>query len=146
MVNTEFTPCKKCFKCGAEKPLTEFYKHKRMADGHLNKCKECTKKDSTKRRWDNIDDVREYDRNRGVRYDPSYIREWREKFPNKYRAHNALNNAIRDGKITKSPCEICGSIKSVAHHDDYRKPLIVRWLCQSHHKQWHRDNGEGLNA
>lgn len=36
---------KKCFKCGKTKKLDEFYKHKKMADGHLNKCKQCTRKD-----------------------------------------------------------------------------------------------------
>lgn len=39
-----------CFKCNKELPLSEYYKHKAMADGHLNKCKICTKKDSEDRR------------------------------------------------------------------------------------------------
>lgn len=38
-----------CFRCGIEQPLTEYYRHPRMADGHLNKCKTCTKSDSGKR-------------------------------------------------------------------------------------------------
>lgn len=34
---------KKCYRCGLEKPLTDYYLLKSMADGHLNKCKDCVK-------------------------------------------------------------------------------------------------------
>lgn len=138
---------KQCFKCGEVKSLSEFYKHKQMKDGHLNKCKECNKNDATATRNKNIEYYREYDRKRGNRQDKNYLREYRSKYPNKYKAHSMINNAIRDGKLHKMTCEVCCSGVDVhAHHDDYLKPLNIRWLCAVHHSQWHRDNGEGLNA
>ena len=137
---------KTCFKCGEIKPLTAFYKHKAMADGHLNKCKECTRKDVGKHRSENLDKIREYDRNRGNRLQKGYAKEYRTRYPNKYKAHNMVNNAIRDGKLFAEPCGICGITESVhAHHDDYAKPLNVRWLCAAHHHQWHAKYGEAAN-
>lgn len=136
---------KTCFKCQRELPLSEFYRHKRMADGHLNKCKDCTRKDVTDHRLKNIERIREYDRKRGNRQPPEYLREMREKYPRQYKAQTMSHNAIRDGKIKKEACEVCGKDQAHAHHDDYAYPLSVRWLCPAHHKQWHRDNGEGVN-
>tara|TARA_R110000851_G_C12781986_1_gene535427 strand:- start:86 stop:442 length:357 start_codon:yes stop_codon:yes gene_type:complete len=117
-----------------------------MKDGRVNKCKGCSKLDVAAHRASNIEKIREYDRGRGNRQSHSYLREWREKYPKKYKAHNMVNNCIRDKKLHSEPCCVCGDKKSVAHHDDYDKPLNVRWMCQAHHKQWHEINGDGLNS
>lgn len=58
---------KKCFKCGKEKPLSEFYKHSKMSDGHVNKCIECNKidvKNNYKKNIQNFEYV-EKERERG---------------------------------------------------------------------------------
>lgn len=54
-------------------------------------------------------------------------------------ARSKLNHYIRDKHLLRQPCEICGA-KAEAHHDDYNKPLDVRWLCFRHHREWHKTN------
>jgi hypothetical protein len=55
------------------------------------------------------------------------------------KARSIFNHYLRDNCVEKRPCEICGE-KAEAHHDDYDKPLEVRWLCFKHHREWHKDH------
>ena len=117
-----------------------------MADGHLGKCKQCAKKDVLEYRLKHIHRIREYDRKRGARQTKEYKAEYKRKYPNKFVAHNMVNNAIRCKKLFKEPCSECGNERNVhAHHDDYLKKLNVRWLCPVCHSQWHAKNGEAKN-
>lgn len=59
-------------------------------------------------------------------------------------AHAAVKKAREAGELTAQPCEICGKEKAEAHHDDYSKPLEVRWLCRSHHGQHHGHAGANI--
>lgn len=129
---------KTCFKCLQSKPHAEFYKHPKMKDGYLGKCKECTKQDAREHRLENIDSIRAYDRSRGVR-NPDQIKQWARDHPDRRRAQVAVSNAIRDGRLSPWPaCALpdCDS-KPEAHHVDYGDPLGVVWLCPVHHKQAH---------
>jgi hypothetical protein len=62
----------------------------------------------------------------------------------KYRAQLKARGAVRRGKLLRLPCEVCGELKSEAHHDDYTKPLEVRWLCRVHHREHHVRMGDVL--
>lgn len=148
---------KRCFKCGRLLPLSEFYKTRAMKDGRLNKCKDCTKKDVKHYREENLEKIREYDRNRPNKTErytraKSYIKTLKgkqakakanRKYSTQYRekriAHNEVSKALANKKLTPLPCEICGSTERIqAHHFDYSKPLEIIWLCEKHHKQRHK--------
>ena len=58
-------------------------------------------------------------------------------FQKKQRAHGLVYEAVRLGKLVRGKCEVCGSDKVDAHHDDYDKPLIVKWFCRKHHQDEH---------
>ena len=70
-------------------------------------------------------------------YKTEEYRIYREKYPEKVKAQQIFNYALKSGKTERSPCEICGEIKVHAHHDNYQKPFDIRWLCPIHHKAAH---------
>ena len=71
------------------------------------------------------------------------LAEWRDRNPEAYRAHNAVNNAIKVGKLVRQPCSVCGEVRSAAHHEDYSKPFDVIWFCHRHHTEHH--SGHPIN-
>lgn len=150
---------KRCFKCGETKPLDAYYTHPRMADGHLNKCKECTKRDTKATVKANPEKRAAYERERWDRparkkavraslraarkRDPErfaqYSKDSDAKYPERKKARSAVGHAVRDGRLKKLPCSACKTKKNVqAHHDDYSKPLKVCWLCRRCHGLEHR--------
>ena len=61
------------------------------------------------------------------------------KFKDSVRA--ITGRKIKQGVLIKQPCEVCGTNEDIqAHHDDYYKPLDVRWLCRKHHQEHHKTN------
>lgn len=98
-----------------------------MADGHLNKCKDCTRKDTSQYRKDN----------------PIKALETRiktcEKNPTHMNANRVVNAAVEAGVINRpDECQGCGrkatDTRLSAHHHDYSKPLDVIWLCAACHR------------
>lgn len=76
----------------------------------------------------------------------AYMREWRKTHPMspaqkiKDACRHYANVYLSRGKITRKPCEKCGSVNSQMHHPDYAKPLKVKWLCRPCHLRLHRND------
>ena len=58
--------------------------------------------------------------------------------PVKLKAQRAAQRALKRGIIKFKPCEVCGDQRVHMHHEDYNKPLEVRFLCTKHHYATHR--------
>ena len=126
---------KTCSICERIKNDDEFYSHSKQ-------CKPCYIARVKRYYAANKEKRAEYERKRFQQPKRraaaiEYQRKRRERNPEKYKAVTAVGNAIRDGRLIRQPCEICGEKKVEAHHDDYSKPLEVRWLCRKHHLEHH---------
>lgn len=53
-------------------------------------------------------------------------------------AQQMVRNAMRAGSLVRPDrCEQCGRLcKPDAAHEDYARPLYVRWLCRACHRAW----------
>lgn len=67
--------------------------------------------------------------------------KWRASHPKERWAHMALASALRRNLLERGACEVCGSAQTDGHHDDYDRPMEVRWLCRKHHKAVHQKGG-----
>lgn len=148
---------KTCSKCKILQPVDSFHKN-----GTYSSCKKCVAICNKNYRLNNIEKVRLQDNNRAkIRTkDPIYKAKqkiiarnwvennrekhterklrWKSKNPLQVKAHTAVKDAVRAGKLIKLPCKKCGSNKQVeGHHKDYSKALKVTWLCRRCHVKLH---------
>lgn len=125
-----------CPKCGMTVTVTEgMYRRKQYM---CNSCESkraviWAQKNKEKKRASNNRFAKDNSANRAAR-----TASWRANHPEKRLAHQAVQTALRNGSLSRMPCEVCGADNRVhAHHDDYSKPLAVVWLCHSHHMERH---------
>lgn len=108
-----------CPTCKLIKMVNCFWKDRTRADGLDYRCSDCHKKllKTVLRRRQTKESQKKYI----------------EANKDKYKAHQVINNLVKDGKITSQPCFLCGEIKTEGHHLLYEFPEKVIWLCRKHH-------------
>lgn len=132
---------KNCSKCGT---LTDSYFAQRdTADGLRSACKACVTKSNSgyrDRHREAFNANRRLANKRNADKRGQKQREYAKANKLKVQARSAVLVAMRQGKLKRQPCEKCGSARYIqAHHDDYSKPLEVRWLCAICHKRHHAE-------
>lgn len=131
---------KKCTLCGEMKPLSEYY-FIRKRNRYFSRCIECTRIESRlyqRRTYTKQAGVDRYAKRKARGKLHGFYLKMKSKHPLQFEARNIFHLAKLRGVLIKQPCEVCGNVKSDGHHDDYSKPLEVRWLCRVHHMELHR--------
>lgn len=132
---------KKCPGCDKDFPYTpEFFYQKKGRASLSARCKPCHNLQCRKLRREKWEQYRLKERDWAHRNRPK-LRIKAKRYYKRIRKSDRINvpetlrRAVRRGLVIKKPCEVCGDFRSQGHHDDYTKPLEVRWLCPKHHHQ-----------
>lgn len=125
-----------CCICNKEKSPTEFYKNKHRPNGLQAFCKICNK-ERCRVYYASGKFARYYSTEQGRAKRRAYNQRTWERFPERRKALQLMQSAIRHGRLFRGPCEVCGNMRVDGHHEDYSKPLEVRWLCRKHHREEH---------
>lgn len=146
---------KRCSRCKSIKLLTEYQTDRRELAGVRPECRACSK--SSKRdKWDALS-ISEKEKSRSrwrVRHRQADYRQreraLRVSDPHEWARHQ-LRYAVTRGKIAKpSHCQDCQMLKEKrdlhGHHDDYSRPLEVRWVCYQCHGKTHRAMNDRISA
>lgn len=131
---------KRCSRCRRSLALSNFNCWPRAKVVYVqSKCKPCLLQ--YKREW-NFKHRKKLNKQKRAYFRTQHGKEvhsrnsatYKKRYRGKCWARWTLNNAIRDGRIKRLPCEVCGNPKSEGHHKNYTEPFVVRWLCQVHHR------------
>ena len=129
-----------CTRCDLEYPESAFQVRKASKDGLTASCKDCLRLYEQSRANSPhrvAARLAYFKTDRGIEASNRAKVNFIKRNPEKRSAHVAVGNAIRDRRLVKRGCEICGEDNAHGHHDDYSQPLNVAWLCSAHHSQWH---------
>ena len=125
---------KTCKECGETKPLSMFYKHPRMLDGHLNICIDCKKRHAR-------------DRYKIMSKSESWMESERVRHRDKYKRLGYVVNDFKSmSEINKIECNTSRDLRALgidtngkeAHHWNYNKPKSVFLLSRKAHHRIHR--------
>ena len=140
-----------CRNCNQKKPLDQFYWHLSMRDKHRSDCKICFQEKrhdyqqvyNIERRHTKAYKQWQHEYEKTTEYQEAHrehAAQYRQQYPERIQACNLVNNSLRNGRLSRQFCEVCGTFQNVeAHHKDYSKPLDIDWLCSKCHALYHRN-------
>jgi len=118
-----------CRDCGRDLPETAFSPGLLERSPAYHRCRVCQNERTKKYQKENRKKITEYNR------------DYRQRRKEVVRSMEIVKKAVKQGRLVKSPCAICGDTNVVAHHLSYEKGerQKIIWVCQLHNKMLHAD-------